>query len=280
MSTQWLRSFTAWIIVAFMGVGMGLPRYAGADEKVGSGASVAESAGSAKPVAVQDGISVFFSPRGGCTEAVIEQIGSAQKSLKVQAYYVTSAPIAKAVSDAKKRGVEVTVLLDKSQQTAKYSSATFFFNSGVPTFIDSRHTIAHNKIILIDDRTILTGSFNFTKAAEESNAENLLIIQNKPELMVAYQRNFEEHLKHATPYQGLGAKTPDGAEPAPEKPEQEKSEGESRPAVGATEVHATKAGAKYHVAGCRFLAKSDIMMTLEQAKAKGLTPCSRCNPPQ
>src|SRR5438128_1846278 len=65
------------------------------------------------------------------------------------------------------------VILDKSNQTDKYSAATFTQNYGFPTFIDDRHSIAHNKVIINDGHTVLTGSFNFMKQAEENNAENL-----------------------------------------------------------------------------------------------------------
>jgi phosphatidylserine/phosphatidylglycerophosphate/cardiolipin synthase-like enzyme len=98
----------------------------------------------------------------------------------VQAYSFTSAPIAKALLDAHKRGVQVQVILDKSQRTEKYSSADFLANQGVLTMIDATHAIAHNKVIVIDGETVLTGSFNFTKAAQEKNAENLLIIRDPP----------------------------------------------------------------------------------------------------
>jgi phosphatidylserine/phosphatidylglycerophosphate/cardiolipin synthase-like enzyme len=159
-----------------------------------------------QPAATEDGISVFFSPQGGCTAAIVREIGLAQTTLKVQAYYFTSANIAKAVVDAARRGVEVTVLLDKSQQSQRYSSATFLRNAGIQVFIDSQHPIAHNKIILIDGRTIITGSFNYTKAAEEANAENLLIIHDKLDLYTAYDQNFTHHLEHSAEYTGpLGA---------------------------------------------------------------------------
>jgi phosphatidylserine/phosphatidylglycerophosphate/cardiolipin synthase-like enzyme len=93
------------------------------------------------------------------------------------------------------------VVLDKSQRGEKYTSATFVFNSGIPTFIDAAHAIAHNKVMIIDNEFVVTGSFNFTKAAEESNAENLLIIHD-PELTAKYKANYQAHLKHATPYLG------------------------------------------------------------------------------
>lgn len=93
-----------------------------------------------------------------------------------RAYSLTRAPIAKALVDARKRGVRVQVILDKSQRREKYTEADFLLHAGVPTFIDDRHAIAHNKIMIVDGATIVTGSFNFTKAAEEGNAENLLVI--------------------------------------------------------------------------------------------------------
>jgi len=126
-------------------------------------------------------IEVYFSPKGGCTDAILKELKAAKNTVLVQAYSFTSAPIAKALVDAHKRGVQVEVILDKSQRTEKYSSATFLVNMGVPTLIDAAHAIAHNKIMVVDDATVITGSFNFTKAAEENNAENLLVIRS-PEL--------------------------------------------------------------------------------------------------
>jgi phosphatidylserine/phosphatidylglycerophosphate/cardiolipin synthase-like enzyme len=70
-------------------------------------------------------------------------------------------------------------------------------------FIDASHAIAHNKIMIIDNRVVITGSFNFTKAAENKNAENILIMDNLPDLTRAYQENFQHHLRHSVPYRGL-----------------------------------------------------------------------------
>ena len=94
----------------------------------------------------------------------------------MQAYSFTSAPIAKALVDAHKRGVTVLAMLDKSNETEKYSADTFLVNAGIQTLIDDQHAIAHNKVMVIDRATVITGSFNFTKAAEEKNAKNLLVI--------------------------------------------------------------------------------------------------------
>ena len=146
-----------------------------------------------------DNIQVFFSPKGGCTEAVVENIEKAKTTVFVQAYSFTSAPIAKALVDAHRRGVNVEVILDKSQRTEKYSGADFLLHEGVPTFIDDKHAIAHNKIMVIDGHTVLTGSFNFTKAAEENNAENLLVIDDV-DLAKKYTVNWKTHLEHSDSY--------------------------------------------------------------------------------
>jgi len=146
---------------------------------------------------------VYFSPHGGCTDAVIRELNKAQITILVQAYTFTSAPIAKALLNAHKRGVKVEVILDKSQKTQKYSSATFLYNQGIPVKIDAKHAIAHNKVMIIDGETVITGSFNFTKAAEENNAENLLIIHDK-KLAERYIKNWEEHERHSEVYEGRG----------------------------------------------------------------------------
>src|ERR1039458_436265 len=120
-------------------------------------------------------LEVAFSPKGGSTALVLKVIHSAKTSIRVLAYSFTSAPIAKALVGAHKRGVDVQVVVDKSQRSAKYTSATFIANAGIPTRIDSKHAIAHNKVIIVDGRTVQQGSFNYTKAAEESNGENVLV---------------------------------------------------------------------------------------------------------
>jgi len=119
----------------------------------------------------------------------------------VQAYSFTSAPIAAALVEAARRGVQIEVVLDKSNKTGKYSSADFVSHAGIPTWLDEKHAIAHNKVMIIDEATVVTGSFNFTKAAEESNAENLLILRS-PDLATRYTQQFIEHRRHSTPYAG------------------------------------------------------------------------------
>ncbi|MGC1454562.1 MAG: phospholipase D family protein [Nitrospirota bacterium] len=144
---------------------------------------------------------VYFSPHGGCTDAIVKELDKSKSEILVQAYSFTSKEIAKALIDAHKRGIQTQIILDKSNRSGKYSAGDFTAHMGIPTYIDSRHAIAHNKIIIIDRATVITGSFNFTNAAANNNAENLLIIRSK-ELAKEYIDNWNEHKKHSEVYEG------------------------------------------------------------------------------
>ena len=152
------------------------------------------------PSSIPAGVQVFFSPHGGATDAVVAALDHATNNVYVQAYSFTSAPIAKALVNAARRGAKVQVILDKSQRTEKYSEADFLKNEAIPPLIDAEHAIAHNKVMVIDGYLVLTGSFNFTKAAEENNAENLLMIYD-PVLAKRYLQNWQAHQAHCEIYQ-------------------------------------------------------------------------------
>jgi phosphatidylserine/phosphatidylglycerophosphate/cardiolipin synthase-like enzyme len=147
---------------------------------------------------------VYFSPNGHCTDAVVREISQARSIIMVQAYSFTSAQIAQALGQAHQRGVRVYIIADKSQLSEKYTYVDYTAHAGIDTSIDEEHAIAHNKIMLIDGETIITGSFNFTKNAETSNAENLLILRGRRDLYAAYEENFRAHYQHSHPYAGRG----------------------------------------------------------------------------
>jgi phosphatidylserine/phosphatidylglycerophosphate/cardiolipin synthase-like enzyme len=122
---------------------------------------------------------ICFTPGNDCTQLIVDTLSGAQKSIFIQAYSFTSVPIAKAVVEAKRKGIPVYVILDKSQSPKnRYSSAKYLLDNNVETYIDYKPAIAHNKVIIIDGKILITGSFNFTKAAQMHNAENLIIIAN------------------------------------------------------------------------------------------------------
>jgi phosphatidylserine/phosphatidylglycerophosphate/cardiolipin synthase-like enzyme len=140
---------------------------------------------------------VYFSPKGGCMEAVVRELKKARHEVLVQAYSFTADPITFALVEAKKRGAQVDILLDRSNEQESYSDLHILLEQGLAPLIDSSHAIAHNKIMIIDKRTLITGSYNFTNQAEHENAENLLVMKGHPELVQHYRQNFMTHKSHS-----------------------------------------------------------------------------------
>lgn len=229
-----------------------------------------------QPPTVLNSVDVHFSPRGGCTEAVVREIDAAKESIFVQAYSFTSAPIAKALVDAHRRGVKVEVILDASQKTEKYSSADFLVHMGVPTRFDAAHAIAHNKVMVLDGAKVITGSFNFTKSAEERNAENLLVIVS-PALAAQYTANWQAHAAHSEPYAGKD----EGPAELPENAAAETAPPERGDApVG---YYASVNSGSFHRPGCRSVGKiapQNLIQysTRDEAIAQGKKPCGECKP--
>lgn len=140
-------------------------------------------------------IVVLFSPRGGCTDEIVNRIDHAKRSVHVQAYAMTSEPIIQALGRAKMRHIDVQVLLDRGWQVQAPKAEPELIQFGIPVKIDAKHSIAHNKIIVIDGRIVITGSFNFTVQADRANAENLLVIRNTKTASL-YEANFKAHADH------------------------------------------------------------------------------------
>jgi len=160
----------------------------------------AGTSGSMTLVTDEPSLSVAFSP-GNAEGLVVETIDGAQKSLRVAAYSFTSKPIAKALVAAEKRGVDVQVVLDKSQQSERYTSATFIAHAGIPVRINSRYAIMHNKFIVVDGATVETGSFNYTRSAQARNAENVVVIRQQPRFAATYTEEWNRLWNEAEPYQ-------------------------------------------------------------------------------
>jgi phosphatidylserine/phosphatidylglycerophosphate/cardiolipin synthase-like enzyme len=150
-------------------------------------------------------VTLCFTPGDNCTERIVKALEEANTSIVVQAYSFTSTPIAKALVDAQKRGVRVEAILDKSNRPEKYSAADFLANSGIPTLIDAQHAIAHNKVIIIDGETVIGGSFNDTKAAQDKNAENVEVTRDKA-VAAKYTEKWQTHARHSEQYVGRGVR--------------------------------------------------------------------------
>ena len=132
-----------------------------------------------------------FTPGADCTGMIVDRIGEARRQVLVQAYSFTSTPILTALAEASGRGIDVRVILDRSDEGGARSAARWLADHGIAPLIDDQVAIAHNKVLVIDGGTVITGSFNFTRAAQDRNAENLLIVEGRPDLAGLYAANWQ-----------------------------------------------------------------------------------------
>jgi len=164
---------------------------------------------SAGETTAQGRIDVAFTPGDDAAALIITSIQQARQQVLVQAYSFTHKGIADALVAARGRGVDVRVIADHDQT---YDIATSIVadlaRRGVPVWLDSEHAAAHNKVMLIDPgqvgATVVTGSYNFTHAAQYRNAENLIVLRDHPDLVRAYAANWHRHREHARPLQPGG----------------------------------------------------------------------------
>jgi hypothetical protein len=144
-------------------------------------------------------IQVFFSPNGGARSAILKELENANKEINVAMYILTDRELSNALISAKERGVMVKVLLDgKSAEEIGYSKHHFLSERNVYVKLDNTHKsygnkyegIMHNKFAIVDNKTLITGSYNWTHSAEELNEENLLIIKDDTSLIRKYTDEF------------------------------------------------------------------------------------------
>ena len=135
---------------------------------------------------------VAFSPRGHSLQLVLKTIQSAQKSIRVAAYSFTSKPVATALVDAKKRGVDVKVVADAKANSGRYTAVTFVANQGIPVRLNGNYPIMHHKFILVDGIHLQTGSFNYSAAAANKNAKNVFVLRDMPVMVEKYQAEWDQ----------------------------------------------------------------------------------------
>jgi len=155
-------------------------------------------------IAAAGTVQVAFTPGDNGTALIVQAVESARKQVLVQAYSFTSRDIAQALIEARRRGLDVQLIADPKQaHTSEHGMVEYIAGAGVPTFFDEEHDSAHNKVMVIDAETanpvVITGSFNFSQAAQHKNAENLLLFRGNPQLAAAYLRNWRKHREHAVP---------------------------------------------------------------------------------
>lgn len=156
------------------------------------------------PTAATGSVQYAFTPDDRADDMIIEAIAGARRQVLVQAFSFTHRRIAEALIKARRRGVEAAVIADH-EQTYRIETSVIrdLAEAGVPVWLDAEHVSAHNKIMIIDadraDCAVITGSYNYTHAAQFRNAENALILKGNPPLCAAYRRNWDQHKAHSLP---------------------------------------------------------------------------------
>ena len=148
-------------------------------------------------------IEYAFTPGDDAAGLIVRAIDGARFQILVQAFSFTHAEIAGALIRARRRGLDVQVIADPEQiDLIDHNVIPQLVEAGLPVFTDAEHAAAHNKVMVIDAAAkapvLISGSFNFTYAAQFRNAENLLVFRGNQELTRAYLDNWMRHLKHST----------------------------------------------------------------------------------
>ena len=151
----------------------------------------------APPAAAQDRIAVYFSPEGQTIGALLATVEGARQSVRVAAYTFTDNRVADALIAARQRGVDVRVVLDRDQAGVGGGEMDRLVEAGVPVWIapNADQRKMHHKFLVIDGRTIVTGSYNFTYAANDTNFENVVIIDGRAKLAEAFTAQHDGLMK-------------------------------------------------------------------------------------
>lgn len=158
-----------------------------------------------RALAAMGTVEVAFSPWDDPEAVLIRTIAAARHEIYVQAYLLTSGPIAGALIAARLRGVGVEVLADREMTlNGGNTKIPMLAAAGIPVALEVRYQAAHNKVILVDpeqpDGAVLTGSYNYTYSAKAKNAENLIVLRGNPALARAYLDNWRRHRAEALPF--------------------------------------------------------------------------------
>jgi phosphatidylserine/phosphatidylglycerophosphate/cardiolipin synthase-like enzyme len=136
-------------------------------------------------------IEVYFSPDDGVAEHLIDLIQSAEQSIYFMAFSFTSDSIAGAILERAQNGVTVAGVMEESQVESNTGSEyDRFRQAGLDVRLDGNPRNMHHKVIILDGKTVVTGSYNFSNSAENVNDENLLVFHD-PQIADQYVVEFE-----------------------------------------------------------------------------------------
>ncbi|MCH0581490.1 phospholipase D family protein [Escherichia coli] len=146
-----------------------------------------------QPAAAAPSVQVGFSPEGSALQLVLKAIESAHQEIRLMGYSFTSPEVVSALVRAKRRGVDVRIVIDEKSNRSKASQAAMnvVVNAGIPLRTNGRYAIMHDKVIIVDNHTVEAGSFNYTRSAASRNSENVLVINEMPEVAQTYLQHWQ-----------------------------------------------------------------------------------------
>lgn len=146
-----------------------------------------------QPAAAAPSVQVGFSPEGSALQLVLKAIESAHQEIRLMGYSFTSPEVVSALVRAKRRGVDVRIVIDEKSNRSKASQAAMnvVVNAGIPLRTNGRYAIMHDKVIIVDNHTVEAGSFNYTRSAASRNSENVLVINEVPEVAQTYLQHWQ-----------------------------------------------------------------------------------------
>jgi phosphatidylserine/phosphatidylglycerophosphate/cardiolipin synthase-like enzyme len=158
-------------------------------------------------------VELAFTPGDAIDAKIAAAIDAAQREVLVLAFSFTQSRIARALAAAHARGVIVEIVADRGQTLELPQSAVPpLAREGVPVWLDGNFGNAHNKVVVIDAglprATTITGSYNFTVAAQRKNAENVAIFRDNPDVAHAYRSYFRRLQDKAVRWDGESGATP------------------------------------------------------------------------
>lgn len=180
-----------------LAVMIGVPFFSSSAAEPVSVPALPEAIASPHTVRSEGTVQAAFSPHGGGQEIIEGAIQEASHSVMVQAYLFSNKGIAEQLEEAQKRGVSVQVVLDSSQEKKGNRLVEKLISEGIQVRVDHDFHVAHNKVMIIDRRTVVTGSFNYTSASENRNEENVLVIRGNQKLADLYTENWEWRWNHS-----------------------------------------------------------------------------------
>jgi phosphatidylserine/phosphatidylglycerophosphate/cardiolipin synthase-like enzyme len=152
----------------------------------------------------QDGtpVQVLFAPEDAVIPAMTQLLSGAKSSIRFMSFSFTLDDIGNVLLDQAANGVMVTGIFETTGSETASSELTPLFCAGLPVRQDGNPYILHHKVFIVDDTTVLTGSFNFSASATDSNDENMVIISD-PDLAAQYIAEFERRWAEAKVPDGL-----------------------------------------------------------------------------